>query len=665
MQIRYPKIILQRLLFRGLVVFAAHLVLSLPILAQTTPTPTPVPDVSVAFQNNALHDGNDPSSPIVPPLALKWRHDFSAQQVTGISYPLIVQGLVIVTTWSSSGESSYFPKSLVAFDENTGHQVWSVPITGLYGFVNAAYDAGKVFVVNHDGIMRAFDAATGTELWSVKLPDQYAFTSPPTAINGKVFVGGAGLGGTVYAVDENNGQVLWESTVENGDDSSPAVTATSVYVSYVCPQAYAFNPTTGVLQWHYSGPCEGGGGNTPVFHQGKVYVRGVFSSQNGLILNASTGASLGSFSSLTPPAFVGNLALYLSSATLTATNTSTGQVLWSFAGDGLLDSAPVIVNQTIYIGSRSGILYGLDLNGKQKWSTQVGAVIPVPDDGNAVLRTGLGAGDGLLVVPAAPFLAIYAPSGITNISARGLVQTGNNVMIGGFIVSGAQSKNVLVRALGPTLAQFGLRNTLANPTLDLYTSNGALITSNDNWVSAVNKQAIIDSGYAPPNNSESAILTSLAPGGYTAIVRGFNATSGVALVEGYDLDNGVGSKFINLSTRGYVETGANVMIAGVVVRAENQNVLIRALGPTLTRAGVPNVLADPWLELRDSNGNLLQANDNWKDTQQGAIQASGYAPPKDLEPAILSTLSPASYTVILRGNNNGIGNALLEIYAVN
>jgi outer membrane protein assembly factor BamB len=300
---------------------------------------------------------------------LKWSRDLSANGVETISYPLIAQGLVLVTT---AGQAN----TLMALDENTGATVWSAAINGTFGFVNAAYDSGKVFVVNFDGLMKAFDAASGTLLWSVSLPGQSAFTSPPTAVNGIVYEGGAGVGGTVYAVDETNGAVLWTMPVENGDHSSPAVTGGNIYVSYACPQSYAFNATTGQQLWHYSSCCEGGGGATPVVNAGQVYVRDDLCDQtSGLVLDANTGTVIGGFNSDRPPAFIGNLALYFQSGTLVGVEN--GQVLWSFAGDGQLTSAPVIVNQTIYIGSNSGTLFGLNTSGQQIWSTQVGGPIPL------------------------------------------------------------------------------------------------------------------------------------------------------------------------------------------------------------------------------------------------------------------------------------------------
>ena len=297
----------------------------------------------------------------------------------------------------------------MALDEHTGATVWSTHINGTYFFADAAYDSGKVFVVNYDGLMKAFDAATGTLLWSVDLPNQYAFTSAPTAINGVAYTGGAGSGGTVYAVDETNGAVLWTMGVENGDSSSPAVILGSVFVSYACPQTYAFNALTGQQLWHRSSCCEGGGGATPVIHGAQLYVRDSYCTPgtNGLVLDPGTGGLIRGFNSDVPPAFFGNLALYLQSGTLRGINAQNGQVLWSFAGDGGLQSAPLVVNQTIYIGSSSGTLYGLNSSGQQIWSTQVGAPIPGPSEGGATVTTGLGAGDRLLIVPTESTLTAY------------------------------------------------------------------------------------------------------------------------------------------------------------------------------------------------------------------------------------------------------------------
>jgi hypothetical protein len=251
-----------------------------------------------------------------------------------------------------------------------------------------------------------------------------------------------------------------------------------------------------------------------------------------------------------------------------------------------------------------------------------------------------------------------------NISTRLSVGTGENVLIGGFIITGTQPKTVIVRAIGPSMAQSHVPNFLADPTLELHSSaSGKVIASNNDWGTSPNKQAIMDSKLAPKDPRESAILITLNPGAYTAIVRGVNNTTGVALVEVYDLSSDVPSKLANISTRGFVQTQDNVMIGGFVVSGNKPaKVLVRALGPSLTHHHITNFLPDPTLELRDSNRKLIFSNDNWKDTQQAAIQATGAAPSDDRESAIVWTLAPGAYTAIVRGKNNSMGVALVEVY---
>lgn len=260
------------------------------------------------------------------------------------------------------------------------------------------------------------------------------------------------------------------------------------------------------------------------------------------------------------------------------------------------------------------------------------------------------------------------PVSLSNISTRGVVGTGNDVLIAGLVVSGNSPKRVLIRAIGPTLGQppFNVPTFLANPQLTLFDAASSPITTNDNWESAANAAEITASGFSPPNQLESAILTTLAPGNYTAVVAGVGNTTGVALVDVYDLDPTSTSKLANISTRGFVHTGDDVLIAGLVVRGpDQQNVIIRGLGPTLGQFGVANFLADPFLDLRDANGNVLLTNDNWTQTQQSQIQATGFAPPNAAEAAIVTTLVPGNYTAILSGVNNTTGNALVEVYGLN
>ena len=242
------------------------------------------------------------------------------------------------------------------------------------------------------------------------------------------------------------------------------------------------------------------------------------------------------------------------------------------------------------------------------------------------------------------------------------METGDNVLIGGFIITGTQSKKVIVRAIGPSLPLTGV---LADPTLELRDFSGALIRSNDNWRSDQEAE-IIATGLPPGDDLESAIVATLPANGltYTAVLRGVNNGTGIGAVEAYDLDRTVDSKLANISTRGLVQTGNNVMIGGfIVVGQTTQRVIVRAIGPSL--ASVPNRLADPTLELHDGNGALLQSNDNWRSDQESEIIATGVPPTDDLESALVRTLPPGNYTAIVRGAGDSTGVALVEIYALN
>lgn len=371
-------------------------VLAAPAGAATGTVP-PGPTSAAAYQIGVSHDGYSGDTTIVAPLTHRWSVNFTGS----VSYPLIAGGMVFVTVADNAGS---YGTTLHALSKASGATVWSRPISGGYYWSNAAYDSGQVFVVNWDGLLRAFNATSGKLDWSVQLPGEYAFSSPPTASNGVVYIGGSGFGGTLYAVSETHGTVLWTQPVVNGDNSSPALSGTSVFVSYACPRVYAFNRTTGQRQWSSNGPCEGGGGKTPVYHGNKVYAR---DSSGNKILDAGTGKLLGTFQAGPAPAFDGTVGLFLNGGVLTAS--SGGHTVWTFSGDGRLDTAPVAVGNTVYVGSSSGMLYGLRIGGgKVVWSTNVGAGIPAPDEQNVSQPlTGLGAGQGLLVVPAGHELAAY------------------------------------------------------------------------------------------------------------------------------------------------------------------------------------------------------------------------------------------------------------------
>lgn len=252
-----------------------------------------------------------------------------------------------------------------------------------------------------------------------------------------------------------------------------------------------------------------------------------------------------------------------------------------------------------------------------------------------------------------------------NLSTRMHVQTGDNVGIGGFIITGNASKHVLIRAIGPSLSGSGVSEALADPILELHGPAGFATIANDNWREQQESE-IRATGIAPSNDFESAIDATLAPGSYTAVVRGNNGASGVALVEVYDLDRLLSSRMANISTRAFADHGENIVIAGFILgnNAGNDKVVVRGIGPSLTQAGVPNALTNPTLELRDSNGALITANDDWQDDplQIQELTVTGLAPANTLESGISTTLPPGAYTALLAGANNGNGVGLVEIY---
>jgi hypothetical protein len=252
------------------------------------------------------------------------------------------------------------------------------------------------------------------------------------------------------------------------------------------------------------------------------------------------------------------------------------------------------------------------------------------------------------------------PVVLANIATRLRVQPGDNAMIGGFIITGTQPKTVIVRGIGPSLP---LPGALADPIIYLYDAGGALRDINDNWNDAPNRQQIVDSGLAPTNELESALLGTLNPGAYTVVVRGGSDATGIGLFEVYDLDRTVNAKLGNISTRGLVQTGYNVMIGGfIVLGPDSQKVIVRAMGPSLPLSGA---LANPRLELHDGSGALLAANDDWRSDQEAEINTTGLAPSNDRESALVRTLPPGNYTAIVAGVNDTAGVALVEVYALN
>ena len=301
-----------------------------------------------------------------------------------------------------------------------------------------------------------------------------------------------------------------------------------------------------------------------------------------------------------------------------------------------------------------------DINGNASFSVSFNAVLA---NGRIVTATATDPlGNTSEFSPPPP-----AQAQVLNLSTRLRVETGNNVGIGGFIITGTVPKKVVLRGLGPSLSRFNLSGLLLDPVLELHQSNGALIVMNDNWKDTQRAQ-IEGSIFQPFDDRESVILATLQPGAYTAILRGKNQTAGLGLVEVYDNDQEADSRLANISTRGFVQLQDNVMIGGFVLGggSGNTQIAVRGLGPSLSQFGLSNLLADPTLELHDSNGTTLISNDDWQNdaVSAGQLTAHGLGLQDPKESGIFTSPPPGAYTAILAGKNGGIGIGLVEIYNV-
>jgi hypothetical protein len=265
-----------------------------------------------------------------------------------------------------------------------------------------------------------------------------------------------------------------------------------------------------------------------------------------------------------------------------------------------------------------------------------------------------------------PLTDIFRPANASmlNNSTRLLTGTGNDVLIGGFIVAGQTKKNILVRGLGPSLKINGtpIPGTLPDPVIELHRGDGAIAAANNDWRDTQQSE-IQMTGLAPPDDREAAIVASLNSGAYTVVLSGRNNATGIGLVEAYDIEQTSPARLLNLSARGRVQTQDKVMIGGVILGGSDYSrVVFRGLGPSIP---VADRLADPIIELHDGNGATIGSNDNWKQTQSAEIQASGLAPTDDRESAIIGNFAPGQYTVVLKGKNNTTGIGLVEAYKLN
>ncbi len=329
-------------------------------------------------------------------------------------------------------------------------------------------------------------------------------------------------------------------------------------------------------------------------------------------------------------------------------------------------------NQHLYAGTDRGVynstdggatwaLYGTGLPNVAVWDIEIqnpARLLRIATHGRGMWEIPL-----VLSPPAPPM------NRLQNLSTRARVSTGDRVLIGGFIITGTSQKRVIIRGIGPSSTANGVPadQTLQDPVLELRNGEGVLITTNDNWRDSQEAE-IQQSGLAPQNANESAIIRNLDPGRYTAVLFGKGDTSGIGLVESFDLGASGDPRLANIATRGFVETGDNVLIGGFIIGGGgapgSSTIVARVIGPSLSNSGVPDALQDPTVELFDANGASIAFNDNWKQSQQAELQQAQLAPSDDREAALLRSLPNGAYTAIARGVNGTTGTALVELYNV-
>jgi hypothetical protein len=283
---------------------------------------------------------------------------------------------------------------------------------------------------------------------------------------------------------------------------------------------------------------------------------------------------------------------------------------------------------------------------------------------DTILSLAFGAEDGFISKiseTAQPKTLTPCPSLLLNFATRLRVLTGDSALIGGFIITGSEAKRVIVRGIGPSLTN--VQGALANPTLELFDSNQVLLASNNDWIT--NRAEVEATGVPPTHDLESAIVTTLAPGAYTAVLRGQNNGIGIGVVEVYDLNAGANSLLANIGSRGFVDTGDNVMIGGFIIGGNGQSdtrIVVRGIGPSLAAFGITGALQDPIVDLKDANGTTLLSNDDWEQGQQAEIGNLALGPSDTRESALVISLPHGNFTAILRGKNNTTGVAVVEIY---
>jgi len=368
----------------------------------------PLAGTASAYQINATHSGSTTLDGMTLPTAAVWTASFGGP----LSFPLIAQNRVFVIAGEGGEAVSASSSSMYAHDATTGARLWGpVELARPQRWAAFTLDQGRIVTINGRCLLRGHDAADGGVLWSVDLPQIFSrlwsCQSSPTAYRGIVYVTGGGVDATIVAVDMATGLVLWSARGTGTSNTSPAVNDDGVYVTFL-QQAYRFDPVTGALRWHYSGPGSGGGARTPALDAGRLYMRSP-AGTGDLSFDSASGTVLGSFESQRIPALADGRRFTLQDGRLSAKDSNAGSSLWNNNGDGTLVSAPLVVNNVVFVGSSTGVVFGFDtVTGQRVWQAQAGPSLQSPDESNvAVPLTGLTVGAGLLLVPADNMLSAY------------------------------------------------------------------------------------------------------------------------------------------------------------------------------------------------------------------------------------------------------------------
>jgi hypothetical protein len=601
-------------------------------VAYQTGAPTPTPTITPTATPTATPTITPSATPTVTPTPTPTPTPTASPSATPVSSPTPLPSQIIYGI-TLAGEPPGSPNNLFAFNANLpGSLTLNTPISGLQpnerlltidfrpatGELYGVSSQSRLYRIN---IQTAAATAVNVNPFSPTLPLAPAYGSDFNPVSDRLRV--VNSQGLNIQLDPNNGTVAQVDTnlmYASGDPNfgqSPAITGLAFSnntAGATTTTAYTIDSTLDIVA-RLGSP--NGAPASP--NSGQLTTIGslVVDTFEAVGLDIASGGT--AYASLSVPGGTNSFKLY-------AINLGTGAAT---------------------LGGEIGIFTVADI------AVPVGALIPTPTP---------------TATPTPPSTPSPTPAAQTvNLSTRMRVQTGDNVGIGGFIISGTASKHVLVRAIGPSLTQFFVPNTLPDPVLELHGPGGFVTITNNNWRDdPVQESLILATGLAPNSNLESAIDANLGAGAYTAVVRGNNNTTGVALIEVYDLNQAVAAKLANISTRAFVSTGDDIVIAGFILgnQSGNDRIVVRGIGPSLTAVGVPDALANPTLELRDNNGALLFGNNDWQDNpvQAAELTAAGLAPTNPLESGIATTLPPGPYTALLAGSNNGTGVGVVEVY---